>query len=249
MAETQPSEYIDGWIASIPRSSQSQLERMRNRSRVYVNADDPDTIWLRGPQLEPELLSALRNILGCQLFRSLEDGQLIPLDAQLPEGKISIDDWTPISDWITISLPTKRIPAIDPGRAKLGLVRSHRVRSPGLLRTNLNDWVSYVRHESRARLSRLRYLASREQVLIMGDPLPTVSGEYFYLIDRIATPVGFAWSPPLDSSVLEQRFALDQDDIAILLPDGGHVIVAKNEFVVATRSSIQLTREAIDARP
>lgn len=179
------------------------------------------------------------------LSAAQSDGQIVPYGSVLPEGFMPKGPWIALSDWLSVSLPRKRFAAPLDAQVTLQLVRSTHPQTATILRTSILDWANYVATAFRARLQRLLFAASSKQVLVMGQPLPPIPGEQFYVCAGIATPVGFRWTPTLNAKVLSQMFHLENDDIAVLLPEGEYVIVRNDDWVGATRSAVHLTLEAI----
>lgn len=247
MAENQRPRILEGWIASIHRSTLASLGQIRHWPRIEVCELDQEVVWLRGFRLDAEIQLQLRHLLTCRLYQPLSDGQLVPWGSTLPEGFVPEGPWRPLSEWQSVSLPGKRFAMDLEAHVKLQLVRSNQPQSASLQRTSVVEWTRYVSTAPLARLQRLQFAAAQEQVIVMGQPLPPIPGDQFFLRDGIAAPVGFCWTPALDAKVLNQMFELEDGDIALLLPEGGYGILHADNWVGASRSAVQLTREAIRA--
>jgi hypothetical protein len=50
------------------------------------------------------------------------------------------------------------------------------------------------------------------RVAIVGNPLPPLPGKRFWLAGRVAVPLGFHWSPSVDSKTLERTLCPPQQD-------------------------------------
>jgi len=247
VAETRHPKFLEGWLASIQRSAIANLGHLREWPNVEVCEGDDQHVWLRGPRLEEKLHQELRSLLGCDIFRQLEDGQIVPSHSTLPRGHVPQGPWKLLRHWLTISLPRKRFPAQLEPNVAISLVRSSRPETPGMLRLSIAAWSSYARTAPQVRLERLQFAASHEQAIIVGDPLPPIHGDYFYLRHGVAVPVGFGWQPSLDARVLRNAIQLQKDDVAIFYPEGGYSVIRSLQFCAATRSAIRITAETIHA--
>jgi len=248
VAETRRHpEFLAGWLASLQPTAIANLGCLREWPNVEVCEEDDQLVWLRGPHLEERLLLALRSLLGCQIFRSLEDGQLVPENATLPQGHVPHGRWTSLQRWLTISVPTKRFAAPIESKVAISLARSARIEMPSLLRISMTEWSSYANTAPQLRLERLQFAASHQQAILVGEPLPPIRGDTFYVRQGVAVPVGFDWQPALDARVLRRAFGLGEGDIALLLPEGGCCVIRSDQFCGATRSAVRLTAGGRDA--
>ncbi len=247
MAETRSPKLVEGWLASIPRAAVLNLGLLRECHNIQVCDNEGALVWLRGPRLQDSIQQELRSLLGCEIYRQLDDGQLIPISCSIPLGYAPNGTWTSLREWLEISLPAKRFPATSESRVPIRLVRSELPQEPDLLKSSLKAWAKYASDAPQIRLAGLQFAASRDQVIIIGKPLPPINGEYFYLQHGIAVPVGFAWTPALDARVLRTALELTNDDIAIFPNNGGASRILSNQFVGASRSAVRLTMEATHA--
>ena len=247
MADTRLPRLNAGWLASVPTAALRSSGRLRARQGIDVCQPAGEIVWLRGPRLDESLDQELRSLLGCQIFRPLDDGQLLPLGATVPQGFAPTEQWLPLQAFLTLSLPPKRFAAELPSRANISLVRSSQPAEPNLLRVSMQDWAHYVCQAPQIRLANLQFAACRHQAVVVGEPLPPIRGDYFYQQQAVAAPVGYRWQPEVDAAVLRKMLQLEEGDIALLLPEGGLSLIKSNQFVGVTRSAVRLTRGGIDA--
>lgn len=247
MAKTRRPTFLEGWLASIPRAAVLHLGLFRECHDVQVCDHEEAFLWLRGSHLQESIHRALRSLLGCEVFRQLDDGQLVPINGTITCGYRPQGTWKPLREWLETSLPAKRFPATTEPFVPISLVRSELPQEPGVLKSSLQAWAQYASEAPQIRLACLQFAASRDQVVIVGKPLPPLIGEYFYLQEGIAVPIGFAWTPKLDAGVLRMALELQSDDIAIFLLTGDVSKILGTQFVGATRSAVRLTMEAIHA--
>ncbi|QDU88430.1 hypothetical protein Pla175_18080 [Pirellulimonas nuda] len=238
-----------GWLASLPPGSPARLGRLRPLAGIEVCGQSADTLWLRGPALDPLLRMELRAILGCKLYGLLSDGQLLPDGARVPRGYAPTLGWRPLREWLTVVLPTPRFAAAELPRVELSLVRCWEARPAALVVVSRGDWLDYVVAAPQARLARLEFAAGQRSVIVRGEPLPPIRGEFYHVDHGVAAPVGYAWRPAIDAAVLKGAFELEEGDVAVLWRAGGSSVVRGDRFVGASRSAVRLMEAAADGGP
>ena len=241
MAQFGSSQLKPQWYACLPEANCVWLGPLRRCAGLEVLPLVDATVWLRGPRWNDEVQALLRRLLGCRIYVPLGDGQLVPVGKRLPEGYEPEGPWTPLSQWLSIVLPTTRSPAPEPGRCILRLVRSGHCRPPGLISVTRHDWLAYASTAPQIRLDRLMFATSDRCTVVLGSPLPPLRGEYYWICNGIAAPVGFSWQPNLDASVVGDSFQLAEGDVALLFAEGGCSIIRSHQFVGASRSAVRLT--------
>lgn len=229
-----------GWIAALPTAAISHLGKLRERVGLEV-CEAEGQVWLRGPALDEALLRELRALLGSRIFQPLSDGQLLPLGATVPHDYAPRGNWQALRQWLTIRLPTKQFVAAPPAPARLELVRTAGQQAPTLVRLLWPEWHDYALTAPQLRLSRLEFAACQADVVVRGEPLPPLRGEYFYVRSGVAAPIGFDWRPALDARVLREAWGCEPDELVLLSRTGGHTRLRGDQFVAATRSAIRLT--------
>ena len=101
-----------------------------------------------------------------------------------------------------------------------------------------------------ARLKGLSFAASSDgQVLVWGDPLPSVQGAYFVLDEGLALPLGWELSLPVGGEVVRKALALDEGEFAVMHDDRQIDRLCRDDFLALTRSAVRLTVERLATRP
>jgi hypothetical protein len=194
-------------------------------------------------------LRQLRTVLGCRVYRSLPDGQLVPYDGTVPTSRLPEGEWRPLGEFLVVVPPAKRFAGHPPQPAALRLVRSSLPRPTEVLKLTVEAWAAYTRTSPQVRLKPLAFAASHESVLVVGSPLPPISGEHFTLTEGITVPAGYAWQPAVEAGVLRNKLGLEDGDLAVFSREGRCSIVRADAFVSATRSAAHLTAEALRVEP
>ncbi len=249
MAELRNQELAATLVASTPSGSAPRLGTLRRLSGVDAHQTPDGAIWLRGLPDDPNTIRLLRTLLGCRVYRPLPDGQLVPYGAAVPLGRIPVGEWRPLAEFLVVVPPAKRYAGHPPQPAALRLVRSPLPRPTEVLMLTVEAWAAYTRTAPQVRLRPLTFAASHESVLVVGSPLPPISGEHFTLCEGIAVPAGYAWRPAVDAGVLRHKLGLEEGDLAVFSLQGRCAIVRADAFVGASRSAAHLTAEALRVEP
>ncbi len=247
MAHVVNTTLKTGWMAALPLAAIPHLGKLHERAGIEV-CEAVGKVWLRGPMLDESLRRELRALLGSQIFQPLPEpldgGQLLLLGASVPHGNAPHGVWHALRQWLTIRLPTKQFVAAPPAPARLELVRAAGQQAPSLVRLLWPEWSNYALTAPQVRLARLEFAACQAEVVVRGEPLPPLHGEYFYVRHGVAAPIGFDWRPALDASVLRAAWGCEPEELVLLLRTGGHTRLRDDQFVSATRSAIRLTAGA-----
>jgi hypothetical protein len=242
------------WAIVAPQTSARAIARLPRHSGI-ARCDCGDELWLRGKSLSDQLDHALRLVPGARRYAILEDGQLVPEGQLVPRGRLPEGRWLLLVDWLAenLSLPTiadgldsSGAAAQSPGAVPLRLVPSGVVRDSALLETTLTSLHDYVLTAPQWRLDRWSYAAMPGgQVIVRGTPLPPLPGTQWYAEGAIYVPLGYAWEPAIEAALVRCVLDLEEGDSALLRPDGTWELVAAEDWVRCTRSSVRLTAEAL----
>jgi hypothetical protein len=238
-----PSSLIPhpGWALHLDRGDVAAAGRLRLVAGVEV-CEQPDAIWLRGPQDPEELRRQLAAVARARRFSVLPDGQLLPIGARVPQGRLPPGPWEALTRWMGLEAP----PAARAGRSgaaiALGLVRSERVEESTLLLTEFDVWAAYAVEAPQVRLDLWRFaLAADGRVAIHGQRLPPLPGQRWVEREGIAVPAGWTWTPAVDARLVRQIFGLSAGDVALWHEDGAWERIAADAFVRATRAAVRET--------
>ncbi len=233
---------------SLSRGDAAELTRLRHIPGVEV-CEAEGWLWIRVELSSHEWGSELRTLPG-RRFTVLGDGQLIPLGRSVPQGRLPDGPRTPLWEQFAFEMPCAWLGGVVEQRVPVRLIRGGREREANVLRTDLERWAAYVETASSVRLRRWAY-AVREDgaALIVGAPLPPLTGTRFVESHGVACPAGWTWDPPVDAQVLAEALAVDGGDLALLHPDGSWERIPRERLVRATRSSVRAPiQERADGR-
>lgn len=112
--------------------------------------------------------------------------------------------WQPVAELFAVRLPTAAVAAARPSRDRLRLclIRGGPQRPPAALEVTLDQLCAWVGGAPRVRLQGLRWLRRGEHALVLGQPLPPLTGRSFVAKDRLLFPAGFHWQPPVSAATV-----------------------------------------------
>ena len=249
MAELQPTQLKLAWLAHLPTRHLRHVSPLRQDPGIEIlitaanddHSEQESMAWLRGPSLDEPIDRLLRSVLGCTLFHSLHDGQLVPVGSVIPQGHVPQGEWQPLQNAMKLSLPSKRFAHRRVQALQIVLERSARDESPDLVVLARRDWLAYATTAPSVRLNRLMFATSDAETIVLGHPLPPLSGDFYWTKDGVAAPVGFHWSPAVAATVIRKKLQLEGNDVALLQVSGEYCIIRQDQFVRATRSAVRQT--------
>ena len=233
------------WAICLAKRDADSLGRLWRTAAVEV-CRHGDAIWLRGPGPDEATDRRLRCVAGARRFTVLNDGQLLPVAARVPHGRLPEGPWVPLRQWAGLDLPTAAMAARPDARVPLRLVRSAAEEETNILLTTFDRFRDYAVAAPHVRLDCWSFAAADEgRVLIRGTPLPPLPGERFVDHGGVAVPAGWTWSPAVDAPTLCRLLQLEANDLALLGVDGTWQRIAGDDFVRAGRSAIRATAEGL----
>ncbi|MCA9267561.1 MAG: hypothetical protein KDA41_03785 [Planctomycetales bacterium] len=239
------------WSVRLPVSRLDALGHIRLAAGVQILVVS-DTIWLAGESCDEELTCALAALPEAQRFLVLSDGQVarhgerVPCDA-LPQG-----EWKRLRDEMRIRLPTEALSAGLPSPVSIQLVRGGAPAPPNVLVTTGARWLEYAATAPQVRLRQWSFAVDDcegvVRVVVRGAPSPPMSGSSYVERHGVASPVGYAWDPPVAPEVIREKLRLADSELVLLATDGTHERIAADRFVQATRSAARLSLSFADAK-
>lgn len=200
-------------------------------------------VWIRSRNNAPELLALLDAIPASQRYSWSADGRLCPSGSRLATGRFPNLDWQPFSKWLGVELPTAALPLSSIARVDVKLVAADQNAEPNALITTISVWADWAAAAPAVRLKSLRFAASsRQRVLILGQPMPSIPGTRFMENGGIIVPAGLSWSPAVSPSTIREILGVNSQTY-VLWEERGVQLLADELFVAASRSSAAATRD------
>jgi hypothetical protein len=238
---------MSGWVVRMPRESAAGAARLRRLPDVQLLMTG-DTIWLKGKR-NAEVEQLLAGIPGAARYTSDPEGLLTPIGGRLPVARLPDGDWKPINAWLQLCLPpSKYVTPPLVAAPRLALVRSAVIEEqpPAALLCSFAEWAEYIESAPRMRWDRLRFAASRNaQAFIVGAPLPPISGRRLWESKGIYIESGWHWAPRVEPAIVRQVLHLAADERVLWLGCGETQRFQEADLIVARRSAIRTTKEAL----
>jgi hypothetical protein len=215
---------------------------LRGERQIRARADD-DSIWLSGPN-DPTTNQLFRALPGARRFVVQDDGQLVESGNRVPNERLPDGKWLTVHEFIEIEPP----PGCDsfPSHLVCPALTVERTdgepKSVNVLITTRSAWLRYGDAAPHVRLRPLRFSACDDgRVVVWGEPLPALPGEYWTEQNGVAVEAGWRWLPALQAVVLRDCLAVREGDLALIHRDGSYEHIDAERFAAARRSSIRLT--------
>jgi MoxR-vWA-beta-propeller ternary system domain bpX2 len=259
------------WAAFVKSNHSSRLASLRSHIEIELATTANET-WLRGAELTPTLETKLAAIVDSPIFRIDQSNWLFTVDSKVPSNRLPKLEWQSISSFFSLSLPTSRYAEFRLPRIPLELRRSGPEVDANVLVTSWESFRTWAESAPHVRLASLLFAVSHSADLrnteisssanegdgpltvVLGNSLPPILGERFYLRGRIAVPLGYSWEPQIDTQSVEQliRRVVSLPDgywndvgVCVWLLSGKIEIVAKGELVMALRQHIRATADSL----
>lgn len=231
------------WAASLSNGCAADLAGLRLFPDIEF-AEIGGVCWVRGSRLEETLEQELKKVPGLMRFEVFSSNRLRPVGSRIPDQQLPLGKWRPLKEQLAVALPVAALAGKTNRRIPIVLIRTCDEQTASALRTTLENWVEYATTAPLIRLKHLRFAAAdNREVLILGTPLPALSGQRHAFHQGLLVPCGFTWSPSVDASVLREVFNVRPEDYVLLCEDNTHQIIPEEQFVPATRSGARLTFE------
>jgi hypothetical protein len=213
--------------------------------RLYPNievASDASEIWLRLPLQSGGLDMPIRQLPLVSTFVLDENKQLYPMGGLTPVSQLKPMTWMPLTDFLPIELPVSVMPALVSDTVSIRIKPSEKEQKAVALSTSQAAWLAYATTAPEARLKRLKFAVSDvNTVLVVGEPLPPIEGETYWLRHNIFMPSGFDFEFPIVSALVFQKEKLENHAFLLFNTEGAYQRIEELDFVLSTRSAVRLT--------
>lgn len=233
-----------GWALCLRRAEAKFLAKLHGVDDVKVGeSDNPRLVWAWGAGTDAELDRVLTLVPTARIYHLLERDRLRSPGKLLPTATLPNLAWVPLRKWLSVRIPSAALPGRLSSSAKLELIRdpSRRVHSDDeqMLLCGVEVFREFLLRAPAHRLARLRFVLNQScaEVLVRGQPLPSLPGDRYVLNDGVVTPAGYAWSPPIGACVIRSWLGVRDDAIALWKADGGLSEIEEEAFVGASRSA------------
>ena len=229
------------WAVQLSSSSTGAALPLRSHRTVEIWRQGGD-VYLRGEGEWEQIEALAKQIPDAIHYRVLEDGQLVRVGRFIPEGRLPEGPWERFASVCELRPGVAAMPGTLARRTPIRIVRLDNEQTAGALLTSTAAWAAYASDAPQVRLNVLRFAAAADRrVLIVGNPLPPIPGEYLMEREGLAVPCGFAWEPALQPSIVRRVLGLADGDMALLRVDASYEIIRGGSLVRASRSAARHT--------
>lgn len=232
-------QYLKEKIIILDQSDLESLGNIRTFPDLFI-ATDQKNIWLKGIPLEKANAPIFQSLPAIESYYLDDENRLFPIGKKTPVGKLEEKEWKPLQSFLKIELPTSLLPGETDLKYDIQIIDTEGIKESFALLTDLTTWKTYAETASTTRLKALKYAVSENnEVFIVGNPLPAISGKSFWLRNSILLPNGKDLEFPFLSTLLIQKMDIEKGDLLVF--KNKWIKIKLTDFQAATRSSIRKT--------
>ena len=201
-------------------------------------AETPEHIYLRVKNGD----DAIRQLPATHTYRLDEQERLFPINGLTPIGKLPTLNWWPLPDFLRIEMPVAALPGKFIGKLPFRLIPAEAPQESYAMLTTLEQWKTWADTAPAVRLAQLQFAVSAtNEVLITGQPLPTLPGKELWMQNGILMPAGYAFEVAILPEIIAVELNPDKDSLLLFDTEANWQTIPLNAFVPATRSAVRLT--------
>lgn len=200
-------------------------------------------VWLRGIFAQERPAKEIRQLPARQTYLLGAGELLFPEGALTPAGTLPRLNWQPLTVFLTAELPVSALPGEVPDRIPVKVLPSGRAEKGAAMLTEWPLWADWVETAPLARLSRLQFAASASgQALVLGNILPAIPGQEYWMRESILLPAGFDFEFPVTWELIQKKYNPANDFMLVFDENSRMNKISRSHFVGATRSAVRLTQ-------
>lgn len=235
-------------IFKIDKNYASVLAGLRCIDGLLVAADDA-FIWVKVNAETALGDPRLRTLPVADTYGADENGRLFPVNGVTPVASLPQLEWQPLRTFIKPELPVSALPGRIQDALSIHIVPSDKNEKESALLIGLSLWKQYADTASSVRLKTLRFAVSEKQeVLVIGSPLPPLPGKELWLSHDILLPCGYDFETEITHILVQKKLNAEGDSLIFFDETGSWQRISKTFFVSASRSAVRLTGNAEGGR-
>jgi hypothetical protein len=227
------------WAARLPADAVRALDALRIVPGIELLVMNRE-LWLRACKPDGDTLARLRGVPWSETYAVLPDRSLRPAGRFLAAGTLPDGEWLALDAALTLHVAASGASDAPPARVELRLVECREWRAPNLVVTTPAAWSAFIETASEIRISRLRFAQTDGEVVVRGDPLPSLPGEHLIEDGGIARPVGTAFNPAMSVATVRAALRLGAGEIAIWSRAGNVACIPAEAWLPADRATVRL---------
>lgn len=227
-------------------SIQAALPLRLDRSVEYCQHNGH--FFLRGQGDREKIEALVRQIPDAIRYRVMDDEQIVRVGCLIPEGTLPKGPWERLSALFELQPGIAALPGKIMRPVSIRIVRIDIEQAAGALLTTADQWAKCASDAPQARLNVLRFAAAKDgRLLVVGQPLPPIHGDYLMEQEGLLVPCGYGWEPSLEARIIRGVLGLAAGDMALLLADGNFEVIRADSLVRASRSAARLSLARFDS--
>lgn len=233
------------WIIQFAPNQAEAVAAFRHAAGAQCLVE-AEHLWIRGngEQIDKD---ARRKLAPDASHFSLAGTHLILEGHRVPSRELPKGNWRPLNSSLNFELPEVASPSwVKDRQSPLKLVRQPYSAdvAPNLLLVPLALFADYIELAPEIRLKRWSFVVSGDgECLVRGEPLPPLPGAFFIERAKVATPVGFTWSPPIDAATLRSTAGAAEDELLLWREEGSCQVIDLTDFSRVSRAVVRAARE------
>lgn len=200
-------------------------------------------VWLRGIFAQERPAREIRQLPARQTYRLGAGELLFPEGALTPVGTLPQLNWQPLTVFLPLELPVSALPGVVTHQIPVRVLPSGRAEKGAALLTQWTHWAAWADTAPLARLQRLQFAVSASgRALILGDILPAIPGQEYWVRESILLPAGFDFEFSSTWELVQKKYNAGNDAILLFDENGRMDRISRGHLVPATRSAVRLTQ-------
>ncbi len=199
-------------------------------------------LWLRGIPVGGEDQHLFLRLPATERYLLGVDDLLFLPGSVTPIAYLPSLHWKPIGDFIVPELPVAAYGGSFSETIEAKLVSSSMEQKAIGMFCSLSDLQAWVDAAPEVRIKALKFAAEEDgEVLVMGEPLPTIPGRALWECEGLLLPAGYKLEYAMFARTIRQQLDPEGMDWLVFQADGGWERVPKANLIPATRSGIRQT--------
>ena len=205
-----------------------------------------ELLWLRGIPVAADSEGIFMKLPALERYQLGGDNLLFLPGAMTPLAYLPSLPWKPIAEFIVPEMPLAAYGGILAETISIELVSGEKMEDERALICTLDHLQAWVEDAAEVRIQALHIaVAAGGDVLVIGDPLPTLPGQALWDCNGLWLPAGRQLKYGMLASTIRKQRDPEETHFIILHADGGWERIPKSNFVQATRSGIRQTTATV----
>lgn len=231
-------------VLLLSKKNLASVAEIRCKENIFI-AEENEHLWLKAINQENFDID-LKKIPSLKTY-FLKENYLFEQKNVIPSKKIPLLRWYPVTDFIrpdfSVSLPSGQ----NKESYSIKIIKSDKFHDSDAILTDLSTLKIFANSAPEIRLKKLLFAVSNSgKVIIVGNPLPSIPGNDYWLNGNLLLPCGYDFEIPVISSFISDKLDPQRVSYIIFDKNGDWQRIFRENFVTMTRSGIRLTRVGLN---